>query len=110
MRRSLQCSYNGGKSDCNYGEAISAVQVNKLIKSPARKFILLLDPDAIKQSIGLALKLINFKAVKIIRLPEGKDANDLGRKEVMKLVWKTRYMYTYQEVINFRNNYKYEEV
>lgn len=100
----------GERAIATMGKAVSAVQVNKLIKSPARKFILLLDPDAIKQAISLALKLINFKAVKIIRLPEGKDANDLGRKEVMKLVWKTRYMYTYQEVINFRNNYRYEEV
>ena len=34
-----------------------------------------MDPDAKKQSLDLALKLVNFKSVKVIYLPEGKDAN-----------------------------------
>jgi DNA primase len=61
-----------------------------------------LDPDAKKQSIDLALKLVNFKSVKVVYLPEGKDANDIGRKEVMKLVWKTRYQ-DYQDLIKLKN-------
>ena len=96
----------GENAIATMGKAISRVQINELIKAPAKRYIILLDPDAIKQAILLALKLINFKPVKIICLPEGTDCNDLGRKEVMKLVWRTRYMYTYQEVIKFRNHYE----
>jgi DNA primase len=92
----------GERAIATMGKSISRYQVNLLIKCPAKRFILLLDPDAKKQSIDLALKLVNFKSVKVVYLPEGKDANDIGRKEVMKLVWKTRYQ-DYQDLIKLKN-------
>ena len=92
----------GERAIATMGKAISRYQLNLLIKSPVKRFVLLLDPDAKKQSIDLALKLVNFKSVKVVYLPEGKDANDIGRKEVMKLVWKTRYQ-NYQDLIKLKN-------
>ena len=92
----------GERAIATMGKAVSRVQVNKLIKSPVKRFILLLDPDAKKQAISLALKLVNFKSVKVVYLPEGKDANDLGKKEVMKLVWRTRYQ-DYKTLIKMKN-------
>ena len=92
----------GERAIATMGKAVSAYQVNKLIKSPVKRFILLLDPDAKKQSISLALKLVNFKSVKVIYLPEGKDVNDIGKKEVMKLVWRTRYQ-DYKTLIKMKN-------
>ena len=92
----------GERAIATMGKAVSRVQVNKFIKSPVKRFILLLDPDAKKQAIDLALKLVNFKSVKVVYLPEGKDANDLGRKEVMKLVWNTRYQ-SYSDLIKLKN-------
>ena len=56
----------------------------------------------VESVLHLALKLVNFKSVKVVYLPEGKDANDIGRKEVMKLVWKTRYQ-DYQDLIKLKN-------
>lgn len=36
-------------------------------------------------------QIITYKKVKVIQLPENKDCNDLGRKEVLKLIYNTRY-------------------
>ena len=92
----------GERAIATMGKAVSRYQVNTLIKSPVKRFILLLDPDAKDKAIDLALKLVNFKSVKVVYLPEGKDCNDLGRKEVMKLVWATRYQ-DYQDLIKLKN-------
>jgi len=92
----------GERAIATMGKHLSRYQINLLIKSPVKRFILLLDPDAKKQSIDLALKLVNFKSVKVVYLPEGEDANSLGRKEVMKLVWRTRYQ-NYQSLIKLKN-------
>lgn len=93
----------GDRSIATMGKAISAYQVNQLIKSPVDRFILLLDPDAIKYSINLAFKLVPYKKVKVIQLPEDKDCNDLGRKEVLKLIYNTRYQ-SYQDLLKLRNS------
>lgn len=93
----------GDRAIATMGKAISAYQVNQLIKSPVNRFILLLDPDAIKYSINLAFKLVAYKKVKVIQLPEGKDCNDLGRKEVLKLIYNTRYQ-SYQDLLKLRNS------
>lgn len=36
-------------------------------------------------------------------LPDGKDVNDLGRKETLKLIYNTRYQ-SYQELVKLRNS------
>lgn len=38
-------------------------------------------------------------------LPDGKDVNDLGRSQTLKLVYATRYQ-SYQELISIRNSLK----
>lgn len=92
----------GERAIATMGKAVSSYQINKLIKSSVKRFILLLDPDAKKQAISLALKLVNFKSVKVVYLPEGEDANSLGRKKTMKLVWRTRYQ-SYSDLIKLKN-------
>ena len=86
------------------GKSISTYQLNTLLKSQVKRFILLLDPDALKQSISLALKLVNYKMVKVIQLPNNKDVNDLGLKATLKLVYESRYL-NYKELINLKNAY-----
>lgn len=73
------------------GKAIARYQVNRLIKSQVEKFVILLDSDAKKEAIDLALKLCNFKKVKVVYLPDGTDCNDLGRKEVLRYVRKAEW-------------------
>ena len=93
----------GDRGIATMGKAISGYQVNELLKSSCERFIILLDPDAKKYAINLALKLVAYKKVKVVFLPEGKDVNDLGRKETLRLVYQTRYQ-SYQDLIQIRNS------
>lgn len=93
----------GDRGIATMGKAISGYQVNELLKSSCARFIILLDPDAKKYAINLALKLVAYKKVKVVFLPEGKDVNDLGRKETLRLVYQTRYQ-SYQDLIQIRNS------
>ena len=69
----------GDRGIATMGKAISGYQVNELLKSSCERFIILLDPDAKKYAINLALKRVAYKKVKLVFLPEGKAVNDLGR-------------------------------
>lgn len=92
----------GDRAIATMGKAISAFQVNELLKSQCERFIILLDPDAKQYAINLALKLVAYKKVKVVFLPDGKDVNDLGRSQTLKLVYATRYQ-SYQELIKIKN-------
>lgn len=92
----------GDRAIAMMGKAISAYQLNELIKSPVKRFIILLDPDAKGYAINLALKLVAYKKVKVVFLPEGKDCNDLRRKNVLKLVYDIRYQ-GYKDLIKLKN-------
>lgn len=85
------------------GKSISRYQMNELIRSPVKRFIILLDHDAWDKAIDLALKLVNYKKVKVILFEDDRDVNDLGKKEVLKKVYSTRYQ-SYQELIEIKNN------
>ena len=95
----------GDRCIATMGKAISAYQVNELLKSSCQRYIILLDPDAKRYAVNLALKLVAYKKVKVVFLPEGKDCNDLGKSAVMRLVYSTRYQ-SYQELIAIRNSLK----
>lgn len=92
----------GDRAIATMGKAISAYQVNQLIKSPVNRFILLLDFDARDYAINLALKLVAYKKVKVILFKDNRDVNDLGKKAVLKMIYKTRYQ-SYQALIKLRN-------
>lgn len=100
VTNSVTMGYNaiatGGKKVSNY-------QIDKIIKSPCEKLVIGLDDDAIDDAIDLALKISPYKKVKILFFPPGKDANDLGRKETLKLEFRTRYM-RYKEVLSLKLN------
>ncbi|MCM1438818.1 MAG: hypothetical protein NC131_06355 [Roseburia sp.] len=93
----------GERGIATMGKAISAYQVNEIIKSPVERIIILLDPDAKEQAINLALKLVHYKSVKVVFLPEGKDCNDLGRKKVFKYIYSTHYQ-DYNDLMQLKNS------
>ena len=95
----------GDRGIATMGKAISQYQINELLKSQCERYIILLDPDAKQYAINLALKLVAYKKVKVVFLPDGKDCNDLGKREVLRLVYNTRYQ-SYQELIAIRNSLK----
>lgn len=85
------------------GKAFSRYQVNQIIKSPCKHIIILLDPDAKKYALKLALELSPFKKVKVVFLPENEDVNSIGKSETLKLVYQTRYM-QYKDLIKLKNS------
>lgn len=81
-----------GENSCAIGgKTISNYQFNVVMKSPVKKIITLLDPDATKEALNTALRLCRHKRTKVVELPEGFDVNDLGRGKTLKLVYKQKY-------------------
>jgi DNA primase len=81
------------------GKTISPYQINKMITSQVKSFIILLDPDAYSEAKSLAWSLIHYKRVKLIRLPYGTDVNDLGRNKTLEIVKDTPYLTTNDLII-----------
>ena len=92
----------GERGIATMGKAISAYQINEIIKSPVERIIILLDPDAKEQAINLALKLVSYKKVKVVYLPDDKDCNDLGRKKVFRYICSTHYQ-DYNDLMQLKN-------
>lgn len=93
----------GDRGIATMGKVVSKYQLNELIKAPCQRYIILLDFDAQKYAIELALKLIQYKKVKLVLFEDNRDVNDLGRKAVLKKVYETRYA-TYQGLIKLKNS------
>lgn len=74
------------------GKKLSNYQLNVIIKSPVKKVIIGLDDDAIDDAIRVAFKLLDYKKVKILIMPEKKDINDIGKKATKKLERQSKYL------------------
>lgn len=59
------------------------------------------------ESVNLALKLVNFKKVRVVYWEDKKsngtylDVNDLGKKETIRRIRKHKFL-TYGELINYK--------
>lgn len=73
------------------GKHISDYQLKLLLKSPCTHITIALDDDAISDACNLAMQLCHYKKVKLVKMPKGKDVNDLGKVETRKLIKKTEY-------------------
>jgi DNA primase len=80
------------------GKALSKNQISSIVRSPVEKVSIMLDPDAYDKAIELGLELANYKKVKVVKFPEGKDVNDLGKKTTLELEKATPYK-TYKELL-----------
>lgn len=93
----------GERGIASGGKHISRYQLNQILKAPVEKIIILLDPDAKDKAIQLALDLVDYKKVKVVILPDGEDPNSYGRKNTLRIVYKTHYS-TRQQLIKLKNN------
>lgn len=90
------------------GKTISPVQFSKIIMSPCQKVIIILDPDALKEAITMAMQMVHYKQLKVIQLPEEKDVNDIGKKATLELVKANEYM-KYNDLMKLKNSLNGEE-
>lgn len=94
----------GDKAIAIGGKAISPYQKDIILNSPITSIVMILDRDAYKETLKLALELIGEKRIKIIWLPEAydtdgkqKDVNAFGRAFIKGLENTSRYL-SYNEV------------
>lgn len=93
----------GVQSIASLGKGIHKMQISKVLESPVEEVIIALDPDALVEAIQLAFKLIWYKRVKVLILPEGFDVNDLGRRAVLEVEKNTPYA-SYNSLTNLNLN------
>lgn len=87
------------------GKFVSRYQINKFIKSPVEKFVILIDPDAKDKALDLAFKLVYFKKVKVVFLPDNEDVNSLGKQKTLEYVRSATYQ-TYEELLAIKSKLK----
>lgn len=73
------------------GKVASPYQEWLILKSPIEKLSIILDRDAIVESYELALKLCNFKKVRVVIMPDDRDVNQLGRLPTLDIIKETRF-------------------
>lgn len=79
------------------GKSLSVWQKNKILQSQVKDIIIGLDDDAYKFGLKLAMELVNYKRVKVLRFPKDKDANNIGRKATIELHKQTNWQ-TYTQL------------
>ena len=94
----------GDQAIASGGKHISKFQINEIIKSQVEKVVICLDSDAKDKAIELALTLVQHKKVKLVFFPDSIDANDLGHKDTLKLVYSHRYL-SYQDILKLKLNH-----
>jgi len=90
------------------GKKLSPWQKDKILNSSAEKIVIILDPDALKEAIDLALELSFHKKIKVLMLPEDNDVNDIGKKATKALEDQAKWL-SYMELLKLKNDLLYEE-
>jgi len=92
----------GEKGTVLGGKKISTYQYSTYIKSPVNIINIILDSDAWEESIKLGMQLCNHKKIRVIKMPEGLDVNDIGRKATKKLIKETPIV-NYSALLKLKN-------
>jgi hypothetical protein len=84
------------------GKSISVQQLSSIIMAPCTTNIIILDPDAWRNAIELGMQLAHYKKIKVVKLPDEVDVNDLGRNKTLKFVKATPYQ-KYMDLFRLKN-------
>lgn len=95
----------GGNAIAIGGKDLSNYQASKILQSPVEYVVIGLDSDAWGKAIEAALKLTPYKKVKLLRMPEDEDINDIGSKATRKLEKQSKFL-SYGELIRLKNEYE----
>lgn len=90
------------------GKKIADYQISTMLKSEVREFVIILDPDALEDTVDLAMQMVYHKRIKIVTWDGDKDVNDIGRKETMKRVRKAPWV-DYNNLLAYNNKIQYEK-
>jgi hypothetical protein len=97
----------GDNAIATLGKDVSPYQLNMMLAAPFENIVILLDKDATNKAIELSMKLVNYKRVKLVRMPTDDDVNKIGRKATLNLVKSEsykKYMDFYKLKLNGNSN------
>lgn len=81
-----------------FGKKIHPILMDKILNSPTKEIILALDPDALRNSLHYAEKILSVGKKVYIMDFEGQDANELGFKNIIPLFSNLKPL-TYPDII-----------
>jgi len=83
----------GDNAVSSAGKHLSDNQISILIRADnVDTYVVMLDQDALDKSYELALRLVDFKRVKVVHFPINLDVNDLGRVKSKALAMRSEYL------------------
>lgn len=92
----------GDEAIASGGKKIADYQLSMIIKSDVEKINILLDPDAIDDSIKVAMTLCFHKQIRIVTWDGNDDVNDLGKDETLKRCNATPWM-NYNQLLRMKH-------
>jgi len=98
----------GNNAIVTLGKTISNYQKSIILRSPCKDIVIGWDPDAIEGAIKLGLELVNHKRVKVLKLPDNKDINNIGKKETKKIEKNSPWL-SYNDLLMMKNSYEKPE-
>lgn len=98
------CLTWGHNAIATLGKKASAYQISTIIRSPVKSVIIGYDDDAMADAIKVALTLVQYKRVKVLKFPTGKDINVIGYKASKEIAKNTPW-HSYNDLLKLRNIY-----
>lgn len=84
------------------GKKVSQHQLSSILGSPVERITLLLDPDAINESIQLAMDMSFHKKVRLVYWEGDADVNDIGYTRMMQMIENTPFQ-NYSGLLKLKN-------
>lgn len=91
----------GHKSIASFGKELSPWQMSLIINSPCTHITLIYDNDAYYGAIKQAMQICQYKKVRVVLMPVGKDVNDIGKKKTIKYKKNTPWQ-SYQDLLKIK--------
>lgn len=85
------------------GKSISSHQKSDILRSPVKTINIFLDSDAYLEALQLAMDFSHHKKVRLIKMPDEKDVNDIGKKASLELKKKTQIL-DYHQYLKLKHN------
>lgn len=88
------------------GKKIADYQVSMVLKSDVEEVVIILDPDALEDTLSIAMMMVYHKKIKVVTWEGEQDVNDIGKKETMKRVRKSPWI-DYGNLLSMKHNLEY---
>ena len=81
----LDAIHVGRSAVATFGTNLSQYQLEMLMRTSAREVVIMWDPDANDKAMRLADRLADLWTIRVVKLPDGKDPDEIPRTVLMDL-------------------------